>query len=102
MNVTCINFSRYTNPNDTMQLALFKKNFLLSKARYILEHVENCDVDVPYVCKYLDVDELNVSVESLGLFNHVSCLSLNCRNIIAFKHFELIVQFCQVLVRHLI
>ena len=37
------------------------------------------------------VDELNVKAESLGLSNHVSCLSLNCRSIIASNHFELIV-----------
>ena len=55
--------------------------------------MENSDVGVPYVCKYLDVDELNVNAEPLGLSIHVSCLSLNYCNITASNHFELIVQF---------
>ena len=55
--------------------------------------MENCDVDVLYGCKYLDVDELNDNAEIFGVSHHVSCLSLNCRNISASNHFELIDQF---------
>ena len=78
----------------TLCTSLYSRKILLfSQARYTLEHVENCDVDVPYVFKYFDVDESNVNAESLGLSNHASCLSLNCRNITASNHFELIVQF---------
>ena len=46
--------------------------------------MENCDVGMPYVCKDLDVDELNI--------NAVIRLSLNCRNITASNHFEFIGQ----------
>ena len=70
---------------------------LFFKARYISKQVENCDVDVPYICKNLDVDELNVNAEPLGLSNNVSCLSLNCRSNTASNHFQLIVILLQII-----